>query len=499
MTQETFKFLGHNSFQFETHDSILVTDPWFSPKGAFFGSWFQYPKNHHLLSEFLDLSYQDRRLYIYLSHEHQDHFDLSTLEKLNKENTRILIPKFHDDYLLKFLRSKYFEVQEVDHHESMRIDASMSITMFTSDVGINHDSAVLIAWNGLKFFNQNDCKIFDQLEELKDENIDYYSVQFSGATWHPSCFAFSAKRRQLISEKKILNKLENVANGIDILKPKYYIPGAGPAIFPFLEESLSMGVDNIFIHQDYLHGFLKQRNIHNTIYLKPGDHFNPEFTSPIPPPSSEEIAIYQEGLNNPWENISHVFNKQSLLNEINLRLSKISEFSFGDTPLIIFQWGELTEDKIVIDIKKNMVVEEYSKEIPSIVVAASEKYFSLMHSGYRWQDIYLSLRAKVIRRPDVFNNIANIFIFSDIANIQDSMKSTLNISNERIEVEVEPGVTVSFARFCPHQGADLCDAKIDKNYKLKCPRHGWEFDLKNNGVNKESQETIKAEIIIAKN
>ena len=118
-----------------------------------------------------------------------------------------------------------------------------------------------------------------------------------------------------------------------------------------------------------------------------------------------------------------------------------------------------------------------------------------MHAGYSWQDVYLSLRAKVIRRPDIFNNIANIFIFSDVENIKDSMASTLNISDEQIEIEIKPGIIAEFDRFCPHQGADLCEAQINANNILKCPRHGWEFDLNKGGVNKESGESLNSELI----
>ena len=36
-----FTYFGHNCFLFETDSNIFIIDPWFSRKGAFFGSWFQ--------------------------------------------------------------------------------------------------------------------------------------------------------------------------------------------------------------------------------------------------------------------------------------------------------------------------------------------------------------------------------------------------------------------------------------------------------------------------
>jgi hypothetical protein len=41
--------LGHAGLQIETTRAKLLLDPWFSPEGAFQGSWFQFPDNAHLL------------------------------------------------------------------------------------------------------------------------------------------------------------------------------------------------------------------------------------------------------------------------------------------------------------------------------------------------------------------------------------------------------------------------------------------------------------------
>ena len=48
-------FYGHNCFLTETSSSVLITDPWFSNKGAFFGSWFQYPDNSNFKEDLLVL------------------------------------------------------------------------------------------------------------------------------------------------------------------------------------------------------------------------------------------------------------------------------------------------------------------------------------------------------------------------------------------------------------------------------------------------------------
>ena len=41
--------LGHAGLKVETARATILVDPWFSPEGAFQGSWFQYPDNAHLM------------------------------------------------------------------------------------------------------------------------------------------------------------------------------------------------------------------------------------------------------------------------------------------------------------------------------------------------------------------------------------------------------------------------------------------------------------------
>ena len=48
-------FFGHNCFVLSNDEICLITDPWFTKKGAFFGSWFQWPINHHLMNTFMKI------------------------------------------------------------------------------------------------------------------------------------------------------------------------------------------------------------------------------------------------------------------------------------------------------------------------------------------------------------------------------------------------------------------------------------------------------------
>ena len=74
------------------------------------------------------------------------------------------------------------------------------------DTGVNHDSAAIFKIDGKVFVNQNDCKIFDRLGYLEHYDVDYYAVQFSGATWHPVCYDLTEdQKRELCSGKSDQN------------------------------------------------------------------------------------------------------------------------------------------------------------------------------------------------------------------------------------------------------------------------------------------------------
>ena len=485
-----FTFYGHNCFVFESRKSFLITDPWFSKTGAFFGSWFQYPVNHHLRTSVLE-RLKVKPVYLFVSHEHLDHFDREFILDLKPQT--IFVPKYQDRFMALDLMKLGFDVRELADGIEMALDAEMNITPYISDIGVNHDSALLIKTSDGVFFNQNDCKIFDRLGEI-EEQVNFYSVQFSGATWHPVCFDYSPTERMKITERKVQIKLKNVLEGIQKLGPDYFVPAAGPACFPFLNGEITASDSSIFIHQDQLDRFLRAEGIENIMYLNPGD--GPSGAGlPIGPPSEDVLSSMREKLADVWAELPDVFDEVKLIRECRLRLQQIRDINIPDVPILIFSWGEEDRQKIHIDLSSKTVrrINPRGDECSRfITVSAEPKYFGLMHSGARWQDIYLSLRARVSRRPDVFSNAVNMFLFSDVSNVRQAFLKSKSTGDERIEVLDVNGQRYEINKYCPHQGADLTCAEITEDGKLICPRHGWEFDLENGGVDRRSGESIMA-------
>jgi UDP-MurNAc hydroxylase len=404
------------------------------------------------------------------------------------------VPNFKDKFLIRELEKIGADVLEIEEKTTLKVDSNFSVRIFISDVGVNHDSAVLINVEGETFFNQNDCKIFDRLNEI-DQQIDIYSAQFSGANAYPSCFNYSKKIKSEISNEKSLSKLSNVLSALEEIKPRVFLPAAGPAIFPHLDVELSLGRNNIFIHQDELDLHLQKHGFTEVCYLRPGQIFDHSLVGndPIFPPTSDDVRQLAELLPNVWDSIDDKFGVEKLVEACEARLAEIRGLKYAKCPILQFVWGEAPNDGITINLNDLTVQHGISDEKSYIRLMAEPKYFALMSKEcVRWQELSLSMRATVRRKPDIFSNFANVFLFSDVSNIRSSFEASIGRSAERVIVEDNLGNKFEIDQFCPHQSAELSCAKIDDHGFLVCPRHGWKFNLSGGGESLKTGTSINS-------
>jgi UDP-MurNAc hydroxylase len=193
-----------------------------------------------------------------------------------------------------------------------------------------------------------------------------------------------------------------------------------------------------------------------------------------------------------WAEVVDTFSKERFAQVLQRRLDVISEMALPpETPSLAFVWGPDERDCLMVDLVAKQLLDSRQPQPPCLVITASTKYFSLMCGEERWQDIVLSMQARIQRLPDVYSTVANIFLFADEANLAESLKHNLNLSTERIVIEhMEQKYEIN--RYCPHQGGDLAYAIIDEQMGLICPRHSWKFDLTCEGICKSSGMSINA-------
>ncbi len=108
-------YLGHAGFCIETAAAVVVMDPWLSPEGAFDAAWFQFPRNHHLAPEVRrTLQESDKECFIYVSHEHHDHFDPGFLASLPNEKLTYVVPHFERDALRSAVADYHPKALKID-------------------------------------------------------------------------------------------------------------------------------------------------------------------------------------------------------------------------------------------------------------------------------------------------------------------------------------------------------------------------------------------------
>src|SRR4051812_12375680 len=226
--------LGHAGFCVETESATVVMDPWLSRRGAFDSAWFQFPCNHHMASFVQQkLGEKTKERFIYISHEHQDHFDLAFLRSLRDKDFTFVVARFERTALrslLSDLGAK--QIVASAHNQAIPIPGGY-LKLYLDDSGINRDSGVLLKADGQTFLNFNDCKLYDQIPEiLRDDGpISIFTCQFSGATWHPVCYDYPRDVYERISRQKMLSKFEAVAKAIEAINPRIYLTSAGPCCF----------------------------------------------------------------------------------------------------------------------------------------------------------------------------------------------------------------------------------------------------------------------------
>ena len=498
-------YLGHAGFIVETDDVIVIMDPWLSPSGAFDASWFQLPRNHHLAPLVYEKLRDSRRsIYLYISHEHQDHFDVEFLNSLPTRRFSLLVPEFSRSALMGHFYE--YECQEVvffRHRQQIQIPGG-SLKFYVDDSQLNRDSAIVIKVGETVFLNMNDCKLFDTLPEIvrEDGPIRIFACQFSGATWHPTCYDYSTAQYEAISAKKVMTKFESVAKALELIRPGAYIPSAGPVCFldPMLFHLNTQRV-NIFPRAAKVIEYFKRRLPNTSTFIPemmPGDVLDALFcrvTSYAEPCFDEQtaqtyIAEYAASYRSYFEKrlaSQRRVNEEQTIEALRVELEhKLAHLSLADRVIVplYFRLGESCASMLRVDFGRRVVeyvplkndAKGYEISAPAWQIA------KVLARELTWEEFSLTFRLRLKRDPDVYDPVLHAFLVMEAEDIGRYCDLLLQIEaqEQRITIEAE-GRAFSVRRYCPHQGGDLSCGWIEHGRFLTCPRHRWQFDLLQGG------------------
>jgi UDP-MurNAc hydroxylase len=508
-------YLGHAGFCVETTETIIIMDPWLSPSGAFDYSWFQYPCNHHLAAFVQEkLSDTTKKRFIYISHEHKDHFDAAFLSSLKSGDFHFIVPRFRRKELIETLSSYRAKGVIAARHGQLLHLGDVEVVLFLDDAELDRDSAILVRHDDCTFLNLNDCKLYDYLSAIKERfsKIDVFACQFSGAVWHPVCYDYSKREYERITKQKVLGKFNAVLRAIEILAPQLYIPSAGPACFldPTLLH-LNFSKNSIFTHAEDIVGFLRENGaVQDTTYsvFMPGDKINIwegiaiEATGNRVESKNRRQYIKEYSLK--YRELFEAVHKNFTEEQSNILLLKILDFykdklekfalrSRISTKLYI-SIKELTDKFVEIDfvlgevfVADRIVTDDYY-----VLSAPAWSFQRVIDDVLSWEDLMHSFRIRLRRNPDIYQPLIHGFLVVEPDDLISFCDMVLSVESfkERIEVEAD-GKVYLVDRVCPHQGADLSQGWIETGY-LVCPRHRWRFDLANGGKCTTTNASINA-------
>ena len=158
------KFINHACYYIKSKNTILICDPWIEGF-AFNSGWSMLDRSSSNKETINDLNKSKKKIFIWYSHEHSDHFSISFLKEIHTiiPNITVIFQKTLDKRVVKFLNSKKIHFIEAIDGERIILDSKLSIYIWAHK---NGDSFSLIKYKNLKILNLNDC-IVDNKKEAK--------------------------------------------------------------------------------------------------------------------------------------------------------------------------------------------------------------------------------------------------------------------------------------------------------------------------------------------
>ncbi len=177
------EFINHASVLISDDNIGILTDPWYE------GDVFN--KGWNLLINQSDKEIEDtleKTNYIWVSHEHPDHFSVNFFIKyknlIQERKIKILFQKTLDSRVTNFLKSKSFEVIELTDKKTYSLNERLKVKVIKVDF---YDSAQIFEFDDIRVVNMNDCPFESDLElkkfAKKVGKADLLLSQFSYAAW----------------------------------------------------------------------------------------------------------------------------------------------------------------------------------------------------------------------------------------------------------------------------------------------------------------------------
>ena len=485
-------FLGQAGLFIETRHGSILCDPWFNP--AYFASWFPFPSN-----EEVDLAKLERPTYLYISHQHHDHFDPQFLREHVWKEAIVLLPDYplnlleralRDIGFTKFIYTKNGQAVDVD---GLRF---MIMAMVAPVDGPLGDSGLMVDDGETRIFDQNDSRPMDLDVLARYGPYDAHFIQFSGAIWYPMVYQFPEKMLQALGRKKRENEMARAARYIQQVGASFVIPSAGPPCF--LDDHLFGFNDfdrdptNTFPDQVVFLEYMQAHGLDNGRLMIPGSvaTLSKDACPVVHPLPTEQVQAIFSDKRTYLE--AYKARQQSLIDSIKAswprgQVDILSSLRDWFEPLL--EVADLTcvgvNDRVLLDLGEQAVVIDFHQRRVyawdheecgySFRIDPALVEYCIIHHLEDWvNSLFLSCRFQAQRKGPYNEYIYNFFKCLSLERLQYA---------EGYYTEQAPAQQLweshgyRIQRRCPHLKADLARFAHIENGVLTCTMHGWQFEL----------------------
>ncbi len=393
------RFYSHACMELHAGDKRLFTDPWLTGPAFLRGWWLA----HRPPADWLErLASADL---IYISHNHSDHLNPATLERLvaRRPDVPIVVPDFESGSCVPDLhRFGFANVTALPFGKWMQLgDLRLMILQDRTD---RDDSALLCEYAGRRLLNTVDCH---NLGPLPD--VDVLLAQHTrGASGYPVCW------EELYGEEGVAKKVHKdlrlaelaILEQVEASNAKYFVPFAGY----FLEAHASdadIAATNVKNSAEAVCAAVHKRfGIPSWIPSAGGtldlDTFAlTEGDSYLGGPSTAEMAPYikaiEDAVGHPaldtWEGLQQYFDWAGFRGELCLHVLETDE-TFSTTFREFF-----------VDFRSATVrLTKPDAELPYLRMKVRRGPFRhVLLLGSSWEEISIGFQARFFRSPDVYH------------------------------------------------------------------------------------------------
>ena len=212
-------YLGHACIRIDIGGIAILMDPWLvGPSNG--GGWWHLPAITETPESLSSIDY------IMISHVHNDHFHMPSLQRLPKSATAI-VPYGLDPWMADALRElKFKQVIEIEHGQPLSLPSGVVVENYQHG---RIDSAYWLGYGEDTVLNLNDCPVSESwLHEWLNHHPrpDVALGAFSYASPYPVCYDVRGQDRDGLLAENVSEVLASFAKTMGILKPRHAVPFA---------------------------------------------------------------------------------------------------------------------------------------------------------------------------------------------------------------------------------------------------------------------------------